>query len=211
MNTVILPAGDPAAVAQAIDLLHQGEVIAFPTDTVYGLGCNAWQPEAVARLYKVKERPREMAIPLLISGLDRAASQLALLNPAFRALADAFWPGELTLVAASCGTLPEIVTAGKDTVALRMPDHVQALELCAALGGALAVTSANRSGSVSGVSAQQVYDQLAGRIPLILDGGVMSGGVASTIVDCTCTPPRVLRQGALSLEALNQVTCVTGG
>ncbi|MCE5258116.1 MAG: threonylcarbamoyl-AMP synthase [Chloroflexi bacterium] len=204
-RTDILEIDDAQAIASAVALLRRGEVIAFPTDTVYGVGCDPRQIEAVERLYRVKQRSLNMAIPLLVADL-KAAEQVARgLSCTFYLLAERFWPGELTLVVYRQSTVPDIVTAGGDTVALRVPNHPTVLHLCRELGGALAVTSANISGAPACATAEEVFHDLGGRVPLILDGGRCTGGVASTIIDCVSEPPRLLRQGNLSLDLLRTV------
>ena len=204
-QTRILPVGDPQSLALAGVLLGQGAVIAFPTDTVYGLGCTYAQPGAVEQLYTIKQRPLSMAIPLLVASQDQVEHLAADLNDTFRTLAAHFWPGELTLVVHRHPSIPDIITAGGDTVALRMPNHAGARKLCRMAGGALAATSANLSGEPAGTTAEEVSHSLAGRIPLILDGGRCPGGVASTIIDCIAQPPRILRLGNLKLDVLQKL------
>ena len=204
-STSVLPVDNPQAFLTAVSLLRSGEVIAFPTDTVYGVGCDLWQPAAVERIYRIKQRPLNMAIPLLVAGMSSVQQVSCNLGSTFFLLAEHFWPGELTLIVPRLPSVPDVVTAGGDTVALRMPAYQAVLELCEALGGALAVTSANLSGSPACVTAEEVLRDLGGHLPLILDGGPCSGGVASTIVNCTVEPPRVLRLRNLTLEMLQKV------
>ena len=146
-----------------------------------------------------------MPIPLLLANPSGAAKVAVGLNTSFQLLAERFWPGELTLIIKRKSTVPDIVTAGGDTVALRMPDNPVALQICREMGGVLAVTSANLSGEPACVTAQEVLHSLDGRIPLILDGGRSRGGVASTIIDCVAQPPHVLRLGRLTLELLHSI------
>lgn len=204
-HTITLPQESPEALRTAVQCLRDGHVIALPTDTVYGVAANPWQNEAVHRLYQVKERPLKMAIPLLVADIAVVPTIAAEISDAFRDLAERFWPGELTLIVPRQARVPDIITAGGSTVALRMPDHRFTLALCAELGGALAVTSANKSGSPACISAAAVYQDLGGRIPLIIDGGRSPGGVASTIVDCSVVPPVVLRCGNLSVDVLRRI------
>ncbi|MHB9033180.1 MAG: L-threonylcarbamoyladenylate synthase [Anaerolineae bacterium] len=204
-TTRVLPADDPRAIETAVALLRQGEIVAFPTDTVYGVGCDPWQILAVERLYDVKQRPLTMAIPLLVADTAQVDKVAVELNDTFTNLSEHFWPGELTLIVKRQAAVPEIVTAGGSTLALRMPDNPVALQLCRHLGGALATTSANLSGEPACVTAEQVFRSLTGRIPLILDGGQAHGGVASTIIDCVSQPPRILRRGNLGLQQLRAV------
>ncbi|MCB0118345.1 MAG: threonylcarbamoyl-AMP synthase [Anaerolineales bacterium] len=197
MNTKILPASE---IQQALDILKQGGIVAFPTDTVYGIGTLAFDNAAIESIYTAKDRPLEKAIPILIgdmSDLDKVADNIPEMALRFAAR---FWPGPLTCIVPKKRTLPSAVSA-TETVAVRIPDHPDALTLLRA-AGPMAVTSANISGQASPSTAQEVYDQLNGRIPLILDGGETPGGTASTIVDCTGEKPVILREGPLTMENL---------
>ncbi len=191
----------PDRLAEAARLLREGAVIAIPTDTVYGVAADAGSPEAIARLFEAKRRPLDKAVPLLVdevSGLDLVASSVP---EAARALAARFWPGALTIV------VPRRREREDDlpTVAVRMPDHPLARELIRLAGGPLAVTSANISGQPPATTAREVLQQLDGRIAAVLDGGPCPGGVASSIVDTSVDPPRLLRAGGLPVEALRSV------
>ena len=192
----------PADLAQATEVLRAGGLIAFPTDTVYGVAAHAWQATAVEQLYVAKQRPRDKAIPLLIASAE-ALSQVAVDVPeaAYR-LARRYWPGALTLVLRRSPRVPDAVTSGQETVAVRVPDHPVTQALIAALGAPLAATSANLSGQPAPDTAQGVLDQLRGRIDGVLDGGTCPGGIASTIVDLTVSPPAILRTGGLSPDKI---------
>jgi L-threonylcarbamoyladenylate synthase len=184
---------------QAAALLRGGALVAFPTDTVYGVGAIAWDRDAVGKLYVAKLRALEKAIPILLADpedLDRVARAV---SPAARRLAARFWPGPLTIVVPRSGRVPDEVTAGGDGVAVRVPDHPLARALIRAAGAPLATTSANLSGGPNPVTAQEVSAQLAGRIGMILDGGRCPGGVASTVVDLSGPSPVILRPGPISL------------
>ena len=197
MNTKILPASE---IQQALRILKQGGIVAFPTDTVYGVGTLAFDNTAIESIYTAKDRPLEKAIPILIgdmSDLDKVADNIPEMALRFAAR---FWPGPLTCIVPKKRTLPPAVSA-TETVAVRIPDHPDALTLLRA-AGPMAVTSANISGQASPSTAHDVYDQLNGRIPLILDGGETPGGTASTIVDCTGEKPVILREGPLTMENL---------
>jgi len=197
MNTKIFPASD---ISQALEVLQKGGIAAFPTDTVYGLGALAFDNPAIESLYIAKDRPIEKAIPILIGDLsDLEKVGIDIPDMALR-FAARFWPGPLTCVVPKKPTLPPAVSATA-TVAVRIPDHLDALNLLRA-AGPMAVTSANISGAQSPVSAQDVYEQLKGRIPLILDGGQTPGGIPSTLVDCTGKEPVILREGPLTLKNL---------
>lgn len=202
VKTQVALADDPETIHRARHLLRCGEVVAFPTDTVYGVGAHAFQPEAVAALYAVKNRPMTKAIPVLVAHIEdmtRVARQI----PAIAwELAECFWPGGLSLVLRRAEDVPAIVTARGDTVAIRCPDHSTPLTLMEAVGVPLAATSANLSGQPSPTTARQVMEQLAGRVPLIIDGGECLGGVPSTVIDLSVEPPRLLRTGAVSAGVL---------
>jgi L-threonylcarbamoyladenylate synthase len=182
-----------------------GQVVAFPTDTVYGVGVHAFQPEAVAALYAAKNRPRTKAIPILVSQIEDIARVALTVPAAAWELVERFWPGGLTLVLPRVERVPPIVTAGGGTVAIRCPDHSVPLALMNAIGAPLAATSANLSGEPSPTTAREVTLQLAGRIPLIIDGGECPGGLPSTVVDLSVTPPRLLRAGPISAQDLRDL------
>jgi len=185
---------------RAVGVLKDGGLVAFPTDTVYGLAALPWNREAVTRLYRDKQRPSDRPIPLLLSDAGQL-SRVAVLRPRFRRLTDHFWPGGLTLVLPKTEIVSDAVSAGPN-VAVRVPDLPFARELIRRAGGVLAVTSANISGQPSSITAQEVEEQLGERIDLILDGGLCRGGVPSTILDSTIHPPRMLRHGLVSEAAL---------
>lgn len=202
MKTTMLPSS-PEAIAQALEVLRAGGLVAFPTDTVYGVGALAFDQRAIESIYKAKDRPMEKAIPVLI-GDSGDLEKVAIDIPSrARQLAAHFWPGPLTILVPKRSDLPEAVSA-TSTVGVRVPDHAVALTLLRA-AGPLAVTSANISGAQSPVTAQEVYEQLGGRIALIIDGGRTPGGVPSTLVDCTTPDLQVLREGPISLEELQAV------
>lgn len=202
LHTAVLDAKQPDALHQAVAILRQGGLVAFPTDTVYGLGALVWNESSVAQIYWAKERPAEKAIPVLLAGLDQVGLLAEQAPDAVKLLAGRFWPGPLTMVIPCGAHVPAIVTAGTRTVAVRVPDHPVALHLFALAGQPMAVTSANRSGHASLLTAQQVMEQLAGRIDAVVDGGVCPGGVPSTVLDLTAAPARILRQGPVTAQQL---------
>ncbi len=204
MQTEILPVDQAHALERAIELVRQGQVIALPTDTVYGVAADGLNPAAIERLYVVKERSRDKAIPLLLASAGDLAQIAAQVPEAARILAAKFWPGALTLVVHAQSNVPPVLRAEGDSVAVRVPDHPIPRELARALGRPLAATSANISGGRDPSTAQEVEAQLGGRLALILDGGRVGGGVPSTVVDVSITPPRVLRQGALAIEEIER-------
>ncbi|MGB8648072.1 MAG: L-threonylcarbamoyladenylate synthase [Anaerolineae bacterium] len=192
------------ALARAVALLEQGEVIALPTDTVYGVAADGLNPDAIEKLYAVKKRSRDKAIPLLLASAEDLALVVAEAPRGARVLAERFWPGALTLVVRARENLPAILRAGGNSVAVRVPDHPTPRALAQTLGRPLAATSANLSGGRDPSTAQEVLDQLDGRLPLVLDGGRVGGGVPSTVVDFSVEPPRVLRIGALAVAELEK-------
>ena len=203
MDTVILEANEEN-IAKCAELLRRGEVVAFPTETVYGLGANALDEKAAAKVFKAKGRPATN--PLIIHVADKAQiDTVAVVSDDARKLIDAFMPGALTLVLPKRGNVPDIVTAGYDTVAVRMPDHKVALELIKEAGVPVCAPSANTSARPSPTRAMHVYDDLKGKIPVILDGGMCPLGLESTIVDMTQTPPKVLRAGAVAIDEVEKV------
>ncbi len=195
MQTDIISAQAALALPQAVAVLRRGGLVAFPTDTVYGVGAMAFEAAAVQRLYEVKGRSAEKAIAVLVAREADLARVAAVLTPSAHALALRFWPGPVTLVVPKHPDLPEAVSA-LPTVGVRQPDHALAQALLA-LAGPLAVTSANLSGQPSASTAEAVLAQLDGRIDLLLDGGPTPGGVASTVIDCTAEPPMILRPGPI--------------
>jgi L-threonylcarbamoyladenylate synthase len=174
--------------------------VAFPTDTVYGVAALVNQPAGIDRLYEAKSRSANKAIAVLLGELAQLGQLTPGLTPSAERLARHFWPGALTLVVPRHPDLPENLSP-LPTVGVRMPDHTFARSLMTA-SGPLATSSANLSGETNTLTAEQVMEQLAGRIELVLDGGPVPGGVPSTVVDCTQDPPRILRQGAISTEAI---------
>ena len=194
--TEILAASEPGSLERAVKLLHAGQLVAFPTDTVYGVGAPAFDGVRVAAIYVAKERPPEKAIPVLIADEGDLARITAFVPDCARVLMARFWPGALTLVLPRHPNVPDIVSSD-ETVAVRIPD----LDLARAflrLTGPLAATSANRSGQPSPVTAADVMAQLGGRIAAVLDGGPCPGGTPSTVVNCVASPPYIVRQGALA-------------
>lgn len=193
---------DPEVLAEAAARLQRGELVAFPTETVYGLGANALDPRAVERIYAAKGRPAWN--PVIAHVADRAqARRLARHWPETAdALAAAFWPGPLTLVVPRADTVPDVVTAGLDAVGLRVPDHPVALALLRAAQVPVAAPSANRFTHISPTTAAHVLRSLGDRAPLVLDGGTCRVGIESTVVDCSGSDVVILRPGMLGREVL---------
>jgi L-threonylcarbamoyladenylate synthase len=204
MRTQVVAATDPEAIRKAVQLLKAGGLVAFPTDTVYGVGAHAFLPQAVEKIYQVKGRPLIKAIPLLLDGAESLSQVARDIAPEARLLTKKFWPGALTVVLRRNPVVPDIVTGGGETVALRVPYYPFTLKLIRAVGAPLATTSANLTGHPDPQTAREVVDYLEGRIDLVLDGGRCPGGIPSTVIDLTRTPPVVLRPGAISREELER-------
>ncbi len=191
-------------VEQGIEALRKGGVVAYPTDTVYGLGAALLDDAAVQRVIDAKGRAESMGLPLLLSRADMLAPIVKEVDATAAALIERFWPGALTLVMTKSAAVSDLVSGGRDTVAVRVPDHPVPRALSDGLGGPIIGTSANRSGSAPASSAAQVREQLDGAVDLVIDG-LPSLGVQSTILDLTGPAPRVLRSGAVSLEEIQAV------
>jgi L-threonylcarbamoyladenylate synthase len=190
-------------VEAAVSVLRNGGVIAMPTDTLYALTAIASDAAAVERVYAIKGREEGKALPLLVDGPDMAESAGVFNSPA-RRLAARFWPGQLTIVVPKQTEFQSHALAGLDTVALRLPDSEVARSIIEAVGAPVTGTSANRSGHPGPVSPAEVRRQLGDEIDLLVDGGGCPEGVSSTIVDCTCEPPRILRGGAISPAMIDE-------
>lgn len=200
METTILAAENPGSLELAQQLLLEDWLVAFPTDTVYGVGALAFNYGAINQLYLVKGRDTAKAIAILLGDIAALKQVTASMGPLAERLAQRFWPGPLTLVVSRHPDLPSNLSP-LPTIGVRMPDHPVALELLNHTGP-LAVTSANLSGASNATTAQQVFDQLNGRIPLILDGGQTPGRQPSTVIDCTGNQLVILRQGPVTLDQL---------
>ena len=188
------------ALNQAVAILSRGGLVAFPTDTVYGVGAMVFNEDAVERLFTTKIRDRSKAIPVLLSqvrDLNRVAQHVP--PPAWR-LAGAFWPGPLSMVVPKAPAVPDVVTAGGPTVAVRIPNHSLARRLIQRARSPLATTSANLSGHPDSITADEVEAALGDAVDLLLDGGSCPGALASTVIDLTVSPPKVLRWGSIRWE-----------
>lgn len=197
---------DERTIAAAAEHLRAGRLVAFPTETVYGLGADATNARAVAQIFAAKGRPRFN--PLIVHVLDAAAADAhAVLTPLARRLAGAFWPGPLTLVVGKRASSPltDLVTGGLTTIAVRAPDHPVARALLTATGRPLAAPSANRSGHVSPTQAAHVEEDLGAEVAMVLDGGATAHGLESTIVDARGEAPVLLRPGAVAVETIEAV------
>ncbi len=200
LMTTLISSSDLHLAAQA---LLDGQLVVFPTETVYGVAALAQDEAAVWALYQAKSRPDHMAMPVMVASPEMVPA-IAQPRPGFWALTEHFWPGPLTIILAinppmpGVVALPEIVTAGGDTVGLRIPDHPFVLELLHLIDAPLAVTSANRSGQPPARTAEEALRQLEGQVRYVVDGGPTPGGNPSTILDLTLDPPRILRQGPIA-------------
>ncbi|MDO8472385.1 MAG: L-threonylcarbamoyladenylate synthase [Dehalococcoidia bacterium] len=186
----------------AMRVLRGGGIVAFPTDTVYGLGCNALNSVAVVRVFEIKRRPRHMALPVLISDIGQLPGVARVVPETARLLAERFWPGGLTLVLPRTDSIPNIVTARSDRVGIRVPAHSVPVFLARAMGAPLVGTSANVSGLPSCRTAEEVRTQLGTEVDMIVDGGESPGGVESTVVDFKDDFPVITREGAVSKEQI---------
>lgn len=195
---------------RAIAVLKEGGVIAYPTDTVYGLGSNALNEEAVSRIYQLKQRPLYQPLPILLADKADLPKIAVTISEAAWLLAEHFLPGGLTLIVRKSSSVPPWITGGGDTVAVRIPNHPIALALIHGLGKPLIGTSANLSGSLSPINAQEVRKQLGDKVDFILDGGQCPGGIHSTVIDVTGEVPRIIREGAVRVAEIEKLLRRTG-
>lgn len=197
-------AGENRALRDAAEILQKGELVAFPTETVYGLGANALDPDAVRKIFSVKRRPADNPLIVHVTGLKQAGMLVEKMPPEAIRLARQFWPGPLTLVLPKKNIVPDIITAGLSSVAVRVPAHPLALKLIRVAGFPLAAPSANLSGRPSPTTAAHVLEDLAGRIVAVLDGGPCTIGLESTVLSLLSSPPALLRPGGVSLLKLEE-------
>lgn len=206
METKLLdPALDPTALAQAAALLRAGEVVGIPTETVYGLGANALDEDAVGKIFAAKGRPQDNPLIVHIADFDAIYALSPAVPDAARALAERFWPGPLTIIVPKSDRVPAATSGGLDTVGVRLPAHPIARELIRLAGVPIAAPSANTSGRPSTTTAQHVLRDLTGKIPAVVEGGACTVGVESTVVSLAGDTPRLLRPGGVTLEQLREV------
>jgi len=191
-------------IRRAAELLKQGRLVAFPTETVYGLGADAWNPAAVKKLYAVKQRPADHPVIVHFASADQAFTWAREVPDSARALAQRFWPGPLTLILKRTSKAPDFITGGQDNVGVRVPSHPVAHELLAAFGGGVAAPSANRFGAVSPTTASHVLADLGTDVDLVLEGGATQVGIESTILDLSGDAPVLLRPGHISRQQLQE-------
>lgn len=199
MQTQFLTADQPKAIEQAATLLKQGQIVIFPTDTLYGIGVNAYDPSAIDQLYEAKERSLDKGIPILIGDWEMAEKVATNIPRLAYAAMTRFWPGPLTVILPKHPSLPANI-APTDTVAVRLPNHWLTRQLIRLAGGAVAASSANLSGQAPAGTAQEAFDIFSGRVAAVFDGGPVSYGVASTILDCTVSPPQIVRPGPIARQ-----------
>jgi len=206
VKTLVKPISEDS-VAEAADLLRSGEVVAFPTETVYGLGANALDEVAVRKIYAAKGRPSDNPLIVHISSREQLEQLVSAIPERAKKLMQSFWPGPLTLVFPKSAIVPDVITGGGETVAIRWPIHPVAQELIRQSGVPVAAPSANLSGKPSPTRAEHVLEDLNGRIPLILDGGQTDIGLESTVLDISGNETVLLRPGKISLSELEEVLC----
>lgn len=202
IKAVLMPINDPDAIPAAVKLIREGGLIAFPTDTVYGVAADPFNPKALQKIYAAKQRPDEKALPALIGGLEQLGQLVATVDRSVYKIALTFWPGALTLILPKRADVP-VELSPYPTIGIRMPNLAFTLALLKQTGP-LATTSANRSGAQNPTTADDVLTQLGGEIDLILDGGPTAGSTASTVVDLTEAKIRILREGPISLSEIQK-------
>jgi L-threonylcarbamoyladenylate synthase len=193
------------AIKLTVKLIDKGEIIAFPTDTLYGLGCDAFNVQAIKKLYQIKKRDFSKPINVLIGSEEQLPFITDIISPIIEDIIKEFWPGDLTLILNKRREVPDVLTAGLNTIGVRMPDNSVTLRMIREIGKPLATTSANISGKPSITNAQQIIENFNTRIPLILDGGDSKIGQESTIISLVTSPPKIVRQGSLPLKKLRKI------
>ena len=207
METIIKKTNDEGAIFRAAGILKKGGLCAFPTDTVYGLGAVYTNDEAVKKIFAAKGRDEKKPLSILIADPDQAGLLCDDITGEAYKLMRAFWPGALTVIVKKNASVSELVSAGKDTVGIRMPACKETLDLIRLAGAPLAAPSANISGKRSSVSFEEVYEDLNGRIDMILDGGICKGGISSTVVDISDGEIKILREGMISRGMIDNALC----
>ena len=196
-NTEMIRAAGKETWEDAAKIIQNGGLVVFPTDTVYGIGCNPFDLEAIERVFQAKSRSHLKALPLLLTDVTVVARVMSVQNASATILGAAFWPGALTLVVPKSPELPDAL-GDHDTVAVRVPDHDGLRYMISLCGGSIAATSANISGLPDAQNVEEAAAYLAGKVDLIIDGGQARGGIPSSVVNCLSQPPTLLREGAIS-------------
>ena len=204
MNIIVIDSAHPTLkeISKIVERLKKGKVIIYPTDTVYGIGVNALNPEAVYKIFKIKKRPLNQALPIAVSGLIMAQSLVNITEKA-KKLMEAFWPGALTIILEKTSIIPEIVTGGRIGVGIRAPNHPVPLSIVKMLNVPIIATSANIHGEINPVNADEVSDQLGKSVDLIIDGGMVSG-TPSTIINMLEDPPIIIRKGLITEKMIRE-------
>jgi L-threonylcarbamoyladenylate synthase len=192
----------PADLVRAIQHLKDGGVVAIPTDTLYGLAADVFNPTALDRVFAVKGRPKDLALPVLVNSWEKLGKVAKNVPPQAKSLADRFWPGGLTLILEKAPGVPDRLTAGGPTIAIRMPDHPVPIKLINGLGGPITGTSANISGGPDLLTLAELTDQMTEQVDHIVQLGPEPKGTASTVIDITSGEPKLLRQGAIPFDAV---------
>ncbi len=200
----VATAGIEASASVAAEALEAGALVVLPTDTVYGLAASLRRPDAIRAIFAAKRRPEGMALPVLVASPEDAERLVPGALDAHDALLRRRWPGALTVIVPASAQIPPEVTAGRDTVGLREPDHPVAVAILHAAGGALAVTSANISGDQPACEVADLPEELLRQVAVVIDAGRCPGGTASTVLDLAAHPPRVLREGAIPARSLRK-------
>jgi L-threonylcarbamoyladenylate synthase len=196
---------DRDAIREAADAIRRGELVVFPTETVYGLAADALNEAAVKRVFDAKGRAERHPLPVQVAGVEQLGQVASEVPDAAKVLAERFWPGPLTIVLPRNPSVPDIVTGGRDTIGVRVPEHLVALALLREIGGPIIATSANLSGRSAPRSAECAISEVGSKVSVVLDAGESEIGVASTVVDVSVVPPRILRRGAIDAEELRAV------
>ena len=205
ITQLINPSENPSCIEYAGELLRNGAVVGIPTETVYGLAANAYDTKAVKSIFQAKGRPQDNPLIVHIASFEQIYDIAAEVPPQAKALADAYWPGPMTIILPKKDSIPMVTSGGLYTVGIRFPSHPIARQIIKAAGVPLAAPSANTSGRPSTTTAKHVFEDLNGKIPLIIDGGACSVGVESTVISLCGDKPRLLRPGGISLEQLEAV------
>jgi len=208
IQTLFLDGEKRHTISQVARLLKQGELVAFPTDTVYGVGCDPWNAAAIAKLYEVKQRDLDKGIPILVADVSDVAKVVTHVPESALALIRHFWPGALSIVLPRHPSLPESISPN-EFVAVRLPAHTVARNIIRKAGGAIAASSANRSGDPAALNGKEAWDILSGKVAAVVDGYHAYHAAASTIVNCATDPITIIRPGPITLKELREVVDIS--
>ena len=196
---------DMAAIRAGADALRRGELVIYPTETVYGLAADASNEQAIKLVYDAKGRLNNRPLPIQVANVEDVSKAVEYMSPDARRLAELYWPGPLTLIMPKGANISSLVTSGGNTVGVRIPDHRIALALLKEFGGPMTATSANAAGNPAPTTAEAAIREVGENVSVVIDGGRSRFGVASTVVDMTSIPPKVLRQGSISYGQIEEV------